>query len=201
MFQAAPMQFNNAPEGKSGAITFIFPGSAFMFDSPQRYCPQGQVPTPCVAPEDLAYNATTNPLGTKITNIRQLASAGWYIRGSLANLDVGFILSEYMPEGKSYRVGAYLITGENEEAWSPYDDPPGTFLSAWSFTYNQLNVQGLVFAKYFELTGQFYQKDPASGALIEPSENFVYDGRAVANPPPGFGDLVAGLPKIQQATP
>jgi len=37
--------------------------------------------------------------------------------------------------------------------------------------------------------------------VIEPSENFIYDGRVVVNPPPGLEDLASGLPSISQAVP
>jgi hypothetical protein len=49
---------------------------------------------------------------------------------------------------------------------------------------NQLNVQGLVVAGAFDLLR--YYLDPTDNTT-DPAESFYYDGRVLANTPPGFG--------------
>jgi len=192
------------PQGKkeSGAISFVIPGSLIFMDSQMRYCPQGMNLFPCTAAEDLPYNAeTNNDSNLKVTDTSQIASVAWFIDGSTTNL----VLTEgggvVYPELKMYRVGAFVVLGNDKtEFWKP-NGKAGTYFSIYlTGEQAQLNVYGLVIARNFFLTGQYYVQDK-KGHVIEPSENFIYDGRVVVNPPPGLEDFASGLPTIRQAIP
>jgi len=98
-----------------------------------------------------------------------------------------------------YRVGAFVAMGETNETWNV--QKPGTYWSIYLInTGLQLNVYGLVIARNFNLSGHYYRQDE-NEFVVEPSENFIYDGRVVVNPPPGLEDLASGLPTIRQAIP
>ncbi|PIS41589.1 MAG: hypothetical protein COT25_02285 [Candidatus Kerfeldbacteria bacterium CG08_land_8_20_14_0_20_42_7] len=198
-FHNTPMQFNNASEGHSGAITFVFPGSIFFLDSQMRYCPQGLHLMPCKASDDIQYNPTTNDNpNTKVIDTSQIASVAWLADGSITNAD-GFWGISFYPEAKMYRVGAFVAMGETNETWNV--QKPGTYWSIYLInTGLQLNVYGLVIARNFNLSGHYYRQDE-NEFVVEPSENFIYDGRVVVNPPPGLEDLASGLPTIRQAIP
>ena len=50
-----------------------------------------------------------------------------------------------------------------------------------------LTVYGVAIARQFHLSRSFK-------SVTQGSERFIYDGRAVVNPPPGFGDITRALP-------
>lgn len=56
---------------------------------------------------------------------------------------------------------------------------------------NDLSISGLVVAREFIWSRTFADKTKGS-------EQVIYDGRATANPPPGFADVVKSLPVIKQ---
>jgi len=199
VFDNTPLQFNNASEGQSGAITFVIPGSVFFLNTPMRYCPQGLHEIPCKAFSDIAYDPEVNPNGIKVTDTNQIASVAWLINGSASNYD-GYNDISFYPELKTYRVGAFIVMGDETEAWKPLGQA-GTYWSIYMLNKNlQLNVYGLVMARHFILSGEYYVQDENEN-VVEPSENFIYDGRIVVNPPPGLEDLASGLPGISQAVP
>lgn len=199
VFDNTPLQFNNASEGQSGAITFVIPGSVFFVNMPMRYCPQGLNGIPCKAFDDIAFDSDNNPSGTKVTGTNQIASVAWLINGSATNFD-GYNDISFYPELKTYRVGAFIVMGDETEAWKPLGQA-GTYWSIYRSNKNiQLNVYGLVMARHFILSGEYYVQDENEN-VVEPSENIIYDGRVVVNPPPGLEDLASGLPSISQAVP
>jgi len=56
---------------------------------------------------------------------------------------------------------------------------------------NQLTVKGLLVAGQFLFNRQFTDE------YDSPAEEIIYDGRILANTPPGMYDLVKGLPLWQ----
>ncbi|KKU73984.1 MAG: hypothetical protein UX98_C0002G0014 [Parcubacteria group bacterium GW2011_GWA2_47_26] len=77
-------------------------------------------------------------------------------------------------------------------------DLVGAYLTAGVFktgnTHRPLRIDGLVVANKFNLERTCARRDIGS-------EIITYDGRAVANPPPGMADLVKALPSIRQTVP
>jgi hypothetical protein len=59
---------------------------------------------------------------------------------------------------------------------------------------DQLTIYGLAVARKF-MFGRTFK------SLEEGAERFIYDGRAVANPPPGFADVTQSLPAFSDALP
>jgi hypothetical protein len=55
-----------------------------------------------------------------------------------------------------------------------------------------LTVNGLIVARQFHFSRSYKSKERGS-------EQVLYDGRAVANPPPGFADLTKSLPLFGSA--
>lgn len=224
-----PLQFNNGdayldwdadnnglrddplPGGgfESGAVTFSFPGDLFNLDSQMRYCPTGITGVPCQAEEDTEGGSST------LNDIRQLASVGWFIDGNYAQLFAFGYLNFSNNLYKGNILGAYLIYGETEaERYCPEGVtgvcPAGGLASiGWTGTFvshfmlgskTPVQVDGLVISRHFYLIGKYFVQGE-NEAVSEPSEQFVYDGRVIANPPPGFEDVSSGLPAISQVTP
>ena len=96
---------------------------------------------------------------------------------SLGFLVKGDILID---EGVSELVGAYVALGES-----------GRFVTGSGGTH--LTVSGLIMGRHLS-----FQRT-ASGTAG--SEEVIADGRLLANPPPGFTDLIKGLPSFQQVAP
>ncbi|MFA6422629.1 MAG: hypothetical protein WCV92_04485 [Candidatus Buchananbacteria bacterium] len=134
---------------------------------------------------DIVYDNTSNP-----SNVKQLASIAWIVKGDL-------IISGNVKNV----VGAFIVLGDGSSC--KYDDGSdcldrdypkylqngyGTIFSGSS--PNQLIVYGLIAAKAYDFRRQY--ADPENG-----SETIVYDGRLVANPPPGFGGFAESLPVIR----
>ena len=71
----------------------------------------------------------------------------------------------------------------------------GTYYAEGSFHTGKaklpLIVEGLVMAQSFHLEREAIVDNPNSYAgTLSPSEIFIYDGRAILNPPPGFRELI-----------
>jgi hypothetical protein len=112
---------------------------------------------------------------------RALASLGWIVlddgSGLKGNLEIDKAVGEL--------VGAFFVGGEGGVRTVIPPDTSGA---------NQLTVYGLMLARRFYFDRSFR-------SLTEGAERVIYDGRAVANPPPGFGDLGQALPRLLEAAP
>lgn len=112
---------------------------------------------------------------TSLSEIYNLASVAWIIQGDL-------IIN---PRVRNV-VGNFFVLGEKGEMHT------GTGIYP-------LEISGLVAARefYFERT----HSGAAAGVTPEPAEQVVYDGRILANTPPGLIDFAEGLPVFQQVRP
>jgi len=94
-------------------------------------------------------------------------------------------------------VGAYVALGDGTPATCPVltdaSSGCGRFSSGESTTVN-LTVSGLVVAKQFNLERLFMSLD-------EGAERFLYDGRLLANTPPGLQDITQALPEWNEVAP
>ncbi len=86
-------------------------------------------------------------------------------------------------------------TGGNIIVDSGVTDLVGAFYAEGRFDTgagaNALSVSGLVVAREFSWRRTFADR-------VRGSEQIIYDGRATANPPPGFNDVAKSLPVIKQ---
>ncbi|MEY4723156.1 MAG: hypothetical protein RLZZ324_669 [Candidatus Parcubacteria bacterium] len=124
---------------------------------------------------DIAYDASA------AAALDNLASIGWIAvpssGGSGGNVYV---------DGTVHNVVGAIYAGGGDGFWTV--TPPLTD-STEPFT-----LHGLVVAKSFHLGRSFKSK-------TQGSEQFIYDGRAVANPPPGFADVTKSLPLFTDVLP
>lgn len=118
-------------------------------------------------------------------NLDQLASVAWIVKGDV-------IVS---PAAEKI-VGAFLILGDGSACSKSIGDYPvysqtgcGVFFSGASAA-KSLTVSGLIVARAFDFRRAF--ADSVGG-----SERIIYDGRLIANPPPGLDSLAEGLPVIR----
>jgi hypothetical protein len=126
-----------------------------------------------------------------VEDIKQLASVAWVVKGDvIINSNVQKI------------VGAFVILGGNESClhedgsscseaviYPKYkQNSYGIFFSGASS--QPLTVYGLLVAKAFDFRRTY--SDIAQG-----SERIIYDGRLVANPPPGFKGFIESLPVVR----
>ena len=113
-------------------------------------------------------NYFNNTLSNQVNN---LASVGWIVLGDVI---VDSSVTEMM--------GAYVVLGDSAAIGGEISTGIGSL---------PLTVQGMVAA------GRFNLERTAIGANTNPfpSELFSYDGRLLANPPPGFENFTAVLPQ------
>lgn len=113
--------------------------------------------------------------GVIATRIDKLPSAGWLVRGNITvSPSVSSMAGVFFSEG-----AAGFSTGT-----------AGT-----SAADRQLIVSGAVIAKKITLQRLWTR------ASNEPAEQFIFDGRPLVNPPPGFIDMIKWLPTWQEVTP
>jgi hypothetical protein len=174
---------------------------------------------------DLHINAdVTYELPSSIGNIVNLPSVAWLVRGNvIIDSNVGHSGTETSPN----IVGALIVVGyktgagnglfcpsyrtcngdldgtqctSDAECTAPQECktpiqpiPGGGIVTTGSSPSNFLIINGLMMAKcfHFQRTAQV-----AAG-----SEQIVYDGRMIANTPPGLSNLTAALPIIREVTP
>lgn len=111
-----------------------------------------------------------------VSRLSNLASLGWIVLprpdGTMGNV--------YVKGSVRRLVGAFLVGGE--EGFDTVAPP-------LEVSDIPLRMEGLVVARKVVLDRIY--RNPDQG-----SEQIIYDGRAVANPPPGFADISSSLPKI-----
>ncbi len=112
--------------------------------------------------------------------LSQLASLGWIVLDETepTRPNYGTKGNIYIDKSVTRLVGTFLAAGQGGVYTVA---PPDTDSD------KQLTVYGLMVARQFHLSRSFKSK-------TEGSERVIYDGRAVANPPPGFGDINKSLP-------
>jgi hypothetical protein len=118
-----------------------------------------------------------NGLSTAVPldNIKNLASAGFIVKGDVTIAPtVKHIVGNYFIDGTVTVQGK--ASGRNDD---------------------QLQVSGLIIARQFKFQRQF------KGTIDnpQPAEVIIYDGRLLANTPPGFQDLASLLPLIREVSP
>lgn len=129
---------------------------------------------------------------TDLQDIKNLASVAWIVRGDLT-----------IAENVSNIVGNFFVLGDDSvdgdgDGVVNYGDGDGVIYTVAPTTGtngSQLVVYGLMMARKFDLNRNYegLGNGPTSGE-DEPSELIIYDGRIVANTPPGFQDFSSLLP-------
>jgi len=114
-----------------------------------------------------------------VTNLKNLASVGWLVIDDGSNTKGNI----YINPGVEKAVGAFYAEGELK-----------TGTTGDRRTDKPLTVRGLILARKFtfERLWQSAQRG---------SEQVIYDGRVLANTPPGMADLVKALPVWREAAP
>ena len=117
--------------------------------------------------------------GGNVTNLKNLASVGWLVIDDGSGLKGNITISPPVQN----LVGAFYAEGKIS-----------TGTTGNSRTDVPLTVHGLMLAKEFNFERLW--RAPARG-----SEQVIYDGRALANTPPGMTDLISALPVWREAAP
>lgn len=119
----------------------------------------------------------TAPVSGKISN---LASMAWIVKGDVI-----------IDPAVTQIVGSFIILGQDGIA-CPNADCGRLLTGNDSANPKQLVLKGLVLAKQINFQ-RYYKVNQAS------AEQFIYDGRAMVNTPPGLSDLTKALPIWREA--
>ncbi|MFA5029187.1 MAG: hypothetical protein WC518_00355 [Patescibacteria group bacterium] len=136
---------------------------------------------------DLRVNGDVSYNGQLTDDLRQLSSVAWLVRGDvIINGDVKRL------------AGAFIIMGKGndcEELAGSQPDYPhyrqnscGVFFSGESD--KSLTSLGLIISRAFDFRRTFASRKQGA-------ERIIYDGRLIANPPPGLEGFVEKLPVIR----
>lgn len=128
---------------------------------------------------DIIYDSTGG-----IDRFRNLASVAWIVLGDLQ-----------ISGAVDKLAGNFIVLGNNTADCSA--DPPeagcGQVFSCFSGSCgSRLTVSGLMMAKIFKFDRTF--TDLQGVPIPSGSEIIIYDGRLLANTPPGLGDFAKALP-------
>lgn len=118
-----------------------------------------------------------------IADLRHLASVAWIV------LDDGTGLKGNIYIGRNVTSIAGAFYSDGDFGVYTHDPTPAFMESASDIA---LEVYGMMIARRFTWTREFRSIDQGS-------ERIIYDGRVVANPPPGFGDLTKLLPQFSDS--
>ncbi|MFA6255490.1 MAG: hypothetical protein WC675_05745 [Patescibacteria group bacterium] len=132
-----------------------------------------------------------------LTRFRNLASVAWIVLGDLK-------ISPNVPATTGGKLaGNFIVIGAGENSCSPDPDVEvagcGQIYSCGSLSEcnKRLTVSGLMMARKFFLKRTFTEKEETP---IQGSEIIIYDGRLLANTPPGLGDFAKALPIWRSGT-
>jgi hypothetical protein len=120
-----------------------------------------------------------------LTALRRLASIGWIVLDENNPRNPGYNTKGNVLIGKNVTdlVGAFFVGGQG----GVYTVAPPDIDSSEALT-----VRGLMIARQFHFSRSYKSS-------VRGSEQVIYDGRAVVNPPPGFGDVNKTLPYFGEA--
>ena len=137
---------------------------------------------------NLTINAGSNyDDSDALTRFRNLASVAWIVKGDL-----------YISPSVSDLAGNFIVIGNGQSVCDPgagISVPGcGEIHTCYNSTAckNRLTVSGLMMARKFFLDREFPLGDQE--ASIKGSELIIYDGRLLANTPPGMADFAESLP-------
>ncbi|MCD4761181.1 LamG domain-containing protein, partial [bacterium] len=153
---------------------------------------------------DLRIGANINYGTGTFTNLKNIPSLAWIVKGNV-----------FIDHNVSNVVGTFIVVGQlsdcGTDAPSCFDEDTdldsfskcGEFVSCYQTSADldpegncddsSLTVEGSVIAKEFELCRTYYDD-----VIRDPAENFINDGRLRANPPPGFEDFSAVIPRFDE---
>jgi len=135
---------------------------------------------------DLIVNDNISYSGGSVDDTRQLASVAWIVEGDvIVAPNVEKVVGAFVVLGTK---GAACTIGEGGDYPKYNKTNCGIFFSDEG--PKGLDVLGVVIAKAFDL--RRYLSEASRG-----SERIIYDGRLIANPPPGFKGFIEGLPVIR----
>lgn len=166
---------------RDGSLTI---SSALTFDNGSSGTPDGR--GTIIVNGDLNINANVAYSAAAVNKIKYLPSVAFIVKGDV-NVDPAV----------SSLDGAYIVLGDGDPvdcpALSSASNGCGRFSTGLSYT-SSLELNGLVMAKQFNLERLY-------SSLTEGAEQFIYDGRLLANTPPGMEDLTQALPEWVEVAP
>ncbi len=127
----------------------------------------------------------------EIDSITKIASVAWVVKGDVV-----------IDSGVKKVVGAFMVLGNNNNCLQEDDQPCSANIDYPKYKQNgygvffsgastqQLTVGGLIIAKAFDFRRQYSN-------ILSGSESIIYDGRFIANPPPGMKDFFGNLPVVR----
>src|SRR3989344_120938 len=127
---------------------------------------------------EINANVTYAPTGA-LTRFRNLASAAWIVRGDLK-----------ISGNVENLAGNFIVIGNGLNSCDPPQAGCGQIFTCFDNGNScqfRLTTSGLMMARRFDFRRLY--KDQLEG-----SEIIVYDGRLLANTPPGLGDFAKALP-------
>ena len=144
----------------------------------------------------ITENVTYAESGSATIRFRNLASLAWIVRGDLR-----------IAPNVTQLAGNFIVLGDGASACSSDSGTEGPTNCGQTFTcfdplsgrqtgtacQNQLQSSGLLMSRKF-----FFDRTFTGGAPEQGSEVIIYDGRLLANTPPGLEDFVQALPRFTQ---
>lgn len=142
--------------------------------------------------QDIVYDESD-----ALTKFRNLASVAWIVKGDLK------ILSNVRElAGNFVVIGNGSACSINPEVSPPTDEGCGQIFSCGDSSIKcegRLTVSGLMMGRKFYFK-RFLTAAEKKEAVIQGSELIIYDGRLLANNPPGLGDFAKALPIWRSGT-
>lgn len=130
---------------------------------------------------DLTITGIIDYENAAVSSLDRLASIGWVVVPTTAGTKGNIYV-----DGSVTTISGAFYAGGDDGFWTvapPTPDSP-----------TPLTVNGLAVAKSFHFSRSFKSVDQGA-------ERFIYDGRAVANTPPGFADVTKSLPLFTDSLP
>lgn len=135
---------------------------------------------------DLTITADITYETTNVSSVSNIPSAAWIVLGDV-------IIDPSVTEV----AGSFFVLGSGATCPVSLTDSPGGCgrFSTGASAAQALTVNGLVMAKQFNFQRLY------TDILNNPSERIVFDGRLIANIPPGFDDFTKNLPIFKENMP
>ncbi|HLD28576.1 MAG TPA: hypothetical protein VJB67_03090 [Patescibacteria group bacterium] len=140
--------------------------------------------------KNIGYNGGSLP-----DSLDQLASVGWIIKGDvIIDPSVKNIVGAFVVLGKDGAICQY----EDDESCNDTRDYPKYNKTGYGIIFTSesdlsFTALGLMVAKAFDFRRTYSD-------IVQGSERIIYDGRLIANPPPGMEGFSEGLPVIRDFT-
>jgi hypothetical protein len=144
------------------------------------------------------------PVRIDVSEMAEDVTGAWTTAGTYHFTDIKRLIQDWVDDAQytqGYYLGLSLRRGENEDTATAGASRSFKSQEAGGATQLEIDYQIPLSVSGLFVAGTGYNFDRKYTKNLAPAEQILYDGRVVANTPPGLSDFITALPIYHRVTP